>query len=183
VIDHELFTKEKRYHLPRQGVFRADLAEDILKIAVLNRYEEGKRPALGFVNGFGLKQGAIASSVALDSHNVIAVGCDDASMAKVMNAIIASKGGVAATDGERVVHLPLEVAGIMSSGDAFEVAEAYEMVDCFAREVLGSPLSAPFMTLSFMALLVIPELKLSDKGLFDGRTFHFMPVCHEKMTI
>jgi adenine deaminase len=78
-----------------------------------------------------------------------------------------------------VLHLPLEVAGIMSSGDAFEVAEAYEKVDRFAKEVLGSPLSAPFMTLSFMALLVIPELKLSDKGLFDGRAFHFVPVCHE----
>jgi len=179
VIDHELFTKEKLYHLPHQGEFKADLSQDILKISVLNRYEAGKKPAVAFVNGFGLKKGAIASSVAHDSHNIIAVGCDDEAMAKAINALIVSKGGVAATDGETVVHLPLEVAGIMSSGDAFEVAEAYEKVDRFVKAVLGSPLSAPFMTLSFMALLVIPELKLSDKGLFDGKAFHFVPVCHE----
>ena len=176
-IDHALITQEKHFHLPQKGEFHADLSRDILKIAVLNRYEAGVKPAVAFVRGFGLKKGAIASSVAHDSHNVIIVGCDDASMAKAANALIESKGGVAATDGERVVHLPLEVAGIMSSGDAFEVAEAYEKVDRFAKEMLGSPLSAPFMTLSFMALLVIPELKLSDRGLFDGRTFHFVPVC------
>ena len=176
-IDHALITQEKQFHLPQKGEFHADLSRDILKIAVLNRYEAGVKPAVAFVRGFGLKKGAIASSVAHDSHNVIIVGCDDASMAKAANALIESKGGVAATDGERVVHLPLEVAGIMSSGDAFEVAEAYEKVDRFAKEALGSPLSAPFMTLSFMALLVIPELKLSDRGLFDGRAFHFVPVC------
>ncbi len=176
-IDHALITQEKQFHLPQKGEFHADLSRDILKIAVLNRYEAGMKPAVAFVKGFGLRKGAIASSVAHDSHNVIIVGCDDASMAKAANALIESKGGVAATDGERVVHLPLEVAGIMSSGDAFEVAEAYEKVDRFAKEMLGSPLSAPFMTLSFMALLVIPELKLSDRGLFDGRAFHFVPVC------
>ena len=179
VIDHALFTKEKLYHLPYQGEFKADLSQDILKISVLNRYEAGKKPAVAFVNGFGLQKGAIASSVAHDSHNIIAVGCDEASMTKVINTLIASKGGVAATDGETVVHLPLEVAGIMSSGGAFEVAKAYDKVDRFAKAVLGSPLSAPFMTLSFMALLVIPELKLSDKGLFDGKAFHFVPVCHK----
>ena len=145
----------------------------------MNRYEAGKKPSVAFVNGFGLKKGAIASSVAHDSHNIIAVGCDDEAMTKAINSVIASKGGVVATDGEKVLHLPLEVAGIMSSGDAFKVAEAYERVDRFAKEVLGSSLSDPFMTLSFMALLVIPELKLSDKGLFDGRAFHFVPVCHE----
>jgi len=177
VIDHALFTKKKLYHLPYQGKFKTDLSQDILKISVLNRYEAGKKPAVAFVNGFGLKKGAIASSVAHDSHNIIAVGCDDVSMTKVINTLIASKGGVAATDGETVMHLPLEVAGIMSSGDAFEVAKVYDKVDRFAKAVLGSPLSAPFMTLSFMALLVIPELKLSDKGLFDGKAFHFVPVC------
>lgn len=189
VIDHELFTKEKKYHthnkvngearegaLGYSGEFSVDLDDDILKIAVINRYEDVK-PAIAFVNGFKLKCGAIASSVAHDSHNIIVVGCSDEEMSKAVNLLVASKGGVGAVNAKESMHLPLEVAGIMSGDDAFEVATKYEEIDKYVKDTLGSTLSAPFMTLSFMALLVIPELKLSDKGLFDGREFHFIPTC------
>ena len=150
----------------------ADSSRDLLKIAVINRYRKA-RPAVDFIEGFGLREGAIASSVAHDSHNIIVVGCDDAAMARAVNLLIACKGGIAAVSRTHTEHLPLPVAGLMSNADAFEVARHYERLDRFAREQLGSPLKAPFMTLSFMALLVIPELKLSDKGLFDSRRFAF----------
>lgn len=176
VIDHELFTKEIKYHTHSNGNFSVNIAEDILKISVLNRYEKAQ-PAISFVNGFHLKHGAIASSVAHDSHNIIAVGCSDAEISKAVNLLIASKGGISAVHGNEILHLPLEVGGIMSSDDAFTVAAKYEELDMFAKNILGSTLSAPYMTLSFMALLVIPEIKLSDKGLFDGREFHFIPTC------
>ncbi len=176
VIDHELFTLEKEYNIEENTHFSADLKNDILKIVVLNRYEK-TTPSISFINGFNLSQGAIASSVAHDSHNIIAVGCSDEEISKAINLLISSKGGVTAVHGEKTVHLPLEVAGIMSHNDAFEVAEQYAKLDTFVKEELNSSLSAPFMTLSFMALLVIPEIKLSDKGLFDGRTFNFIPNC------
>ncbi len=175
-IDHELFTKELLYHTHQDGHFSVDIEKDILKIAVINRYEKS-RPALGFINGFNLKSGAIASCIAHDSHNIIAVGCSDEAIAKAVNLLVVSKGGIAAVDAEHTLHLPLSVAGIMSSDDAFKVAAQYEEIDRFVKETLGTSLSAPFMTLSFMALLVIPEIKLSDQGLFDGRAFHFIPTC------
>ena len=176
-IDHELITRERSAHLPDGGgVYRCDPKRDILKIAVYNRYAPSK-PAVAFVNGFGLKGGAIASSVAHDSHNIIAVGTNDDDLAAAVNRIVASRGGVCAVRGSEAHTLPLEVAGIMSADDAFDVAERYGEIDRFAREALGSTLSAPFMTLSFMALLVIPEIKLSDKGLFDGRSFRFIDAC------
>ncbi len=176
VIDHELFTKEQKYHRHQDGNFCIDFGEDILKITVLNRYEDAN-PALGFVNGFNLKKGAFASCVAHDSHNIIAVGCSNEEISKAVNLLVASKGGICAVDGDKMLHLPLDVAGIMSSNDAFSVASKYNELDLFVKDRLGSSLSAPFMTLSFMALLVIPEIKLSDKGLFDGREFHFIPIC------
>jgi len=176
VIDHELFTLEKKYHLPENGDFNVNLKEDILKIAVINRYKSSP-PAIGFVNGFNLKRGAIASCVAHDSHNIIVVGCNDEEISKAVNLLVKSKGGISAVDGEKTLHLPLEVGGIMSNDDAFSVASKYEEIDLFVKDNLDSTLSAPFMTLSFMALLVIPEIKLSDKGLFDGREFHFIPTC------
>ncbi len=179
-IDHELFTKECIYHTHRDGKFCIDLKEDILKIAVINRYEESK-PAIAFINGFNLKRGAIASCVAHDSHNIIAVGCSDSEISRAVNLLVASKGGICAVDGKESIHLPLDVAGIMSSDDAFSVARKYEEIDLFVKNTLGSTLSAPFMTLSFMALLVIPEIKLSDKGLFDGRAFHFIPTCAKEV--
>ncbi len=179
VIDHELFTKEKKYHTLKDGSFCVDTKRDILKIAVINRYEVAS-VANAFVNGFNLKKGAIASCVAHDSHNIIVVGCSDEEISKAVNIIIESKGGICVVDGEKTLHLPLDIAGIMSSDDAFSVATKYEELDRFVKESLGSTLSAPFMTLSFMALLVIPEIKLSDKGLFDGRKFHYIPVCRGK---
>ena len=176
VIDHELYTKEKKYHAHKNKIFSSDVSNDILKISVLNRYKITK-PALSFVNGFRLKCGAIASSVAHDSHNIIAVGCSDDEICKAINILIKSKGGICAVNGSEVLHLDLNIGGIMSSDDAFVVAKKYDELDNFVKNVLGSTLSAPFMTLSFMALLVIPEIKLSDKGLFDAREFHFIPTC------
>jgi adenine deaminase len=150
----------------------SDIENDILKIVVVNRYN--KAPiAKAFIKNFGLKSGAIASSVAHDSHNIVAVGCDDASLAKAINLIIKKKGGVSCADNagnEKIVVLP--VAGLMSDEDGYKVAAAYTEIDKMAK-MLGSTLSAPFMTLSFMALLVIPHIKLSDKGLFNGDNFSF----------
>ncbi len=169
VVDHELMTYEKISH-------NDDLA-DVLKIAVINRYEDVAIKGIAYVKGFGLKEGAIASSVAHDSHNIIVVGCDDEVMAEAVNLVISTKGGVSAVSKTKSSLLELGIAGIMSSKDGFDVARKYEEIDSFVKSKLGSTLSAPFMTLSFMALLVIPEIKLSDKGLFDGRSFHFIPSC------
>jgi len=171
-IDHSLITEEESVDL-------SEGAEDILKITVVNRYANVK-PAVAYVRGFGLKEGAIASSVAHDSHNIIAVGCSDILIAKAVNAVIEAKGGICAVTNREKHLLELPIAGLMSNKDGFEVAKAYEALDKIVKEQFGSPLSAPFMTLSFMALLVIPELKLSDKGLFDGRSFHFIESCRSK---
>jgi adenine deaminase len=125
------------------------------------------------VKNFGLKQGAIASSVAHDSHNIVAVGVDDESLAKAVNMVISHKGGVSCVTENTELILPLPVAGLMSNEDGYKVAEQYAMIDKAAKDA-GSTLSSPFMTLSFMALLVIPHLKLSDRGLFDGDKFQFV---------
>ncbi|HRH62444.1 MAG TPA: adenine deaminase [Bacteroidia bacterium] len=156
------------------GYCEVDLAQDILKIAVVNRYNNAE-PAVGFIKNFGLTHGAIASTVAHDSHNIIAVGTSDEEICKAINLLIDCKGGIVALSSTMEMLLPLPIAGIMSGEDAFEVAKQYTAIDAFAKE-LGSKLSAPFMTLSFMALLVIPHLKLSDKGLFDGDNFEFVKV-------
>ncbi len=153
------------------GKVENDLQNDILKITVINRYEPSK-PAFAFINGFGFKNGAMASTVAHDSHNIICVGTNDDDMVLVINSLIAQKGGIAVTDGQNLDILPLPVAGLMADIDGYEVAKKYELINKKAIE-LGGSLKAPFMTLSFMALLVIPELKLSDKGLFDGTKFSF----------
>src|SRR5690606_2255776 len=149
-----------------------NISRDLLKIAVVNRYLDAA-PALAFIKNFGLQEGALASSVGHDSHNIIAVGVDDKSLAKAVNLLIGVKGGISAVwaGGDQV--LPLPVGGIMSPGDGYEVATAYSALDEMAKK-MGSGLQSPFMTLSFMALLVIPDLKLSDKGLFDGRQFKFI---------
>ncbi|MBD2715876.1 adenine deaminase [Microvirga sp. STR05] len=150
-----------------------DVAQDILKLTVVNRYHAAP-PAVAFIKGFGLKRGALASSVGHDSHNITAVGCDDESIARAVNLVMEAKGGLAAVgaNGEELL-LPLPVAGLMSGQDGYRVAADYAAIDALSRR-LGSPLGAPFMTLSFMALLVIPSLKLSDKGLFDGESFRFV---------
>jgi adenine deaminase len=167
LITHEL-TGESLIHA---GNVNSDTVNDILKLAVLNRYQPAG-PAVAFIKNFGLKKGAVASTVAHDSHNIIAVGVTDEDIARAVNTLIDSRGGVCCVDCDDILHLPLPVAGLMSEKDAYEVAAAYERIDRKAHE-MGSLLRAPFMTLSFMALLVIPELKLSDKGLFDGNTFSF----------
>lgn len=149
----------------------SDPVNDILKLVVKNRYNEAPA-SMGFINNIGLKRGAIASCVAHDSHNIVAVGADDDSIVEAINLIIAEKGGVSLVDGDTRQILPLPFAGIMSGIDGFETARQYEEMDKKAKE-MGTGLSAPYMTLSFMALLVIPEIKLSDKGLFDGAHFTF----------
>ncbi|MBW3468754.1 adenine deaminase [Arthrospiribacter ruber] len=158
----------------KDGWAMANPDEDILKISVVNRYEEAT-PAIAFIKNFGLKSGAIASSVGHDSHNILAVGVDDESICKAVNLLIQEKGGVSAVDGEQEIVLPLPVGGIMSDKDGYQVAKAYTAIDKMAKE-MGSTLQSPFMTLSFMALLVIPDLKLSDKGLFDGQKFEFTDI-------
>ena len=172
VRDGELLTREALL-APRveDGRIIPDPARDVLLLLVLNRYHEAL-PALAFVRGFGLRRGALASSVAHDSHNLVAVGADAESLCRAVNALIDSGGGIAVADGGAVESLPLQVAGLMSDQDGDAVAARYTELTRRAGE-LGSPLRAPFMTLSFMALLVIPELKLSDLGLFDGREFRF----------
>jgi adenine deaminase len=147
------------------------IKDDILKIVVVNRYKEAPI-ATAFIKNFGLKKGAIASSVAHDSHNIVAVGVDDESICNAVNLVIENKGGVSCIGNEEMI-LPLPVAGLMSTEDGYEVAKKYSAIDKAAKE-LGSKLSAPYMTLSFMALLVIPHLKLSDLGLFDGDEFKFI---------
>ncbi|RYZ50364.1 MAG: adenine deaminase [Chitinophagaceae bacterium] len=148
-----------------------DVAADVLKIVVVNRYKTAP-VAKAFIKNFGLKSGAIASSVAHDSHNIVAVGVDDESICRAVNLVIEKEGGVSCVGNEESV-LGLPVAGLMSTGDGYQIAEAYAAIDKAAK-ALGSTLSAPYMTLSFMALLVIPHLKLSDLGLFDGDDFRFV---------
>ena len=148
------------------------IENDILKIVVVNRYET-KPIAISYIKNFGLKLGAIASSVAHDSHNIIAVGTNDEEICKAVNLIIENKGGLCAVNDAETKVLPLPIAGLMSNKDAWEIAQDYTELDHFSKQVLGSTLRAPFMSLSFMALLVIPYLKLSDKGLFDGNKFEF----------
>lgn len=150
----------------------SDLENDVLKMVVVNRYHDAP-VAISFVKNFGLKQGAIASSVAHDSHNIIAVGADDKSICEAVNLVIKETGGVVALGNGKKEVLALPVAGLMSNQNGYKVAESYTSIDQFAKD-LGSTLLAPFMTLSFMALLVIPHLKLSDKGLFDGDEFKFV---------
>jgi adenine deaminase len=163
----------------QNGNWVTDTTNDILKIVVVNRYHAAPI-AKAFIKNFSLTQGAIASSVAHDSHNIVAVGVDDASIAAAINLVIEAQGGVSVVSGANnsavnnpsSLVLPLPVAGLMSSADGFEVADKYTTID-LAAKALGSKLQAPFMTLSFMALLVIPHLKLSDKGLFNGDDFNF----------
>jgi len=146
---------------------------DVLKMVVVNRYHHAP-VAKCFIKNFGLKEGALASSVAHDSHNIVAVGCDDESLAKAINLVIKEQGGVSAVSKTHHMVLGLPVAGLMSAKDGYEVAKAYSAIDAMTKQELGSTLGSPFMTLSFMALLVIPHLKLSDKGLFDGDAFAFV---------
>ncbi|HUH27342.1 adenine deaminase [Gelidibacter sp.] len=155
----------------KDGNLVSNVDNDILKITVVNRYQD-QPPAIAFIKNFGLKTGAIASSVGHDSHNIIAVGVSDEAICKAVNLLIENKGGICAVSDSEEKILPLPVAGIMSDQDGETVGKQYASLDSMAKE-LGSTLKAPYMTLSFMALLVIPALKLSDKGLFNGKDFKF----------
>ena len=175
VIDGQLITN-KILPSPKieNGLIISDVHNDILKIVVVNRYSDSSTPiAKGFIKNFGLKKGALASSVAHDSHNIVAVGVDDASLCRAVNLIISSRGGISCVDQDVEMLIRLPVAGLMSDEDGYAVAESYTAIDRMAKSQ-GSTLSAPFMSLSFMALLVIPHLKLSDLGLFDGDNFQFV---------
>jgi adenine deaminase len=170
--DGELITGiAEMYPKTEKGNIISDTEQDMLKMVVLNRYEKAK-PAVGFIKNTGLKEGAFASSVAHDSHNIVAVGVSDEEIVQAVNAVIKNKGGVVVVRKGKEEVLPLPVAGLMTNDDGHKVAARYAYLDRLVHE-MGSTLKAPFMTLSFMALLVIPDLKLSDKGLFDGRTFNF----------
>ena len=175
-LDGEIITKSFITTInSTDGFAKTDLTQDILKITVVNRYQNAP-PTVAFINGFGLQQGALASCVGHDSHNIIAVGTTDAAIARAVNLIIKHKGGISAVSNDKEAILPLPVAGIMSDKDAYLIGEKYAQLDKMAKKELGCILNAPYMTLSFMALLVIPELKLSDKGLFDGAAFEFTSV-------
>lgn len=177
--DRQLFTGESVVDAPvEEGNLAADPANDILKLAVVSRYEKAP-PAVALIRGFGLKRGAIASSVAHDSHNVVACGTNDVDLANAVNAVIARRGGLSVAAGGEVNVLPLPIAGLMSDAEGPAVAAEYARLTAAAR-ALGSPLGSPFMTLAFMALLVIPKLKLSDRGLFCGEELRFVPLFVER---
>jgi len=171
--DGELITEKFIESLTiADGTILPDPDRDILKVVVVNRYEKSE-PAVGFIKNFGIKNGAIASSVAHDSHNIIAVGSSDEHLARVINKIMDEKGGIAVSDASGVDILPLPVGGIMTNRNGKDTAESYKRLTQKAID-LGSTLNSPFMTISFMALLVIPKLKMSDKGLFDAENFEFV---------
>ena len=171
-LDGELITNEIEAPAKLvEGKLVSDSEHDILKMVVINRYKDAPL-AKAFIKGFGLNRGAIASCIAHDSHNIIAVGVDDESLMKAVNAVIKNRGGISVAVKEDIDALALPIAGILSPDDGYKVAADYSRIDEKAK-VLGTHLRAPFMTLSFMALLVIPSLKLSDKGLFDGKAFQF----------
>jgi adenine deaminase len=178
LITNEIHSKP----LIKGGNIISDIENDVLKMAVVNRYQNeirGKaesseaKPAVAFIKNFGLKRGAIASSVAHDCHNIVVVGTSDEEICNAVNLIIKNTGGICAVNGTENKSLALPVAGIMSDQNGWIAGKMYEEIDAMAKS-LGSNLRAPFMTLSFMALLVIPDLKLSDKGLFSGNTFSFV---------
>lgn len=173
--DRQLFTDERVESTPSQhGFLTSDPTRDILKLVVVNRYHPAP-PAVALLAGMGLRSGAIASSVAHDSHNIVACGVSDSDIATAVNTVIAHRGGLCVASGDNIQILPLPIGGLMSNEPGPVVAARYANLTAEAR-TLGTPLTAPFMTLAFMALLVIPQLKLSDKGLFCGQTFQFVPL-------
>ncbi len=173
VEDGQLVTQELIAEItPKNNHIYSDTSKDILKIVVVNRYNDSP-PSIAFVKNFGLKDGAMASSVAHDSHNIIAAGVSDADITAAINLVIEHKGGISAVNKEFQGVLPLPVAGLMSADDGYTVAEKYELLDKKIK-TWGCLLQAPYMTLSFLSLLVIPDLKISDKGLFDGKEFKFV---------
>ena len=175
IEDGQLYTrKEKHKPLLRDGIVEADLDRDLLLLAVLSRYSDAPA-SLALAKNMGLQRGTIASSIAHDSHNIIAIGTSRKDIARAINLIVESRGGISAVEGEEEMLLALPIAGLMSDGDGVSVAREYEAIDAFAKK-LGAKPKSPFMTLSFLALPVIPELKLSDRGLFDAEKRDFVPL-------
>ena len=177
-INGQLITKRIKVEPKvKNGEIVSDIENDILKIAVVNRYKNTK-PAVGFIKNFKFKRGAIAASVAHDSHNIIAIGTSDEELTRAVNLLVKNKGGLCVVDGNIEHVLPLPVAGLMTNRGAFRVAQEYVEIEGLAKS-LGSDLSDPFMTMSFMGLLVIPEIKISDRGLFDVNKFNFIELDSE----
>jgi adenine deaminase len=176
-FDGELFTKSVSVETVNEEIYKPDPVSDILKIVVKDRYNDGPA-AVGFIKGFGLKNGAFASSVAHDSHNIICIGANDKDIVSAVNEIVKMKGGLSVSDNAKTASLNLDIAGIMSSSSCEEVAAGYLNLSEQVKS-LGCKLKAPFMSLSFMALLVIPELKIGDKGLFDGNKFCLTSIFEE----
>jgi len=179
VIDGELITKliTSPAKIENNYVVQ-DIENDILKIVVINRYDEKSIPSVGFIKNFGLKNGAIASSVAHDSHNIVAVGTNDVDLINAINEIVENKGGLSISENENTFSFKLEIAGLMTNKTAKFVAQKYNELDTKAKQ-MGSKLISPFMTLSFMSLLVIPEIKISDKYLFDSLRFKEISIFNE----
>jgi adenine deaminase len=177
-IDGEIVTESIQGELEiNSGKYIPSIEKDILKIAVVNRYEKNEPPSVAFVQGFGLSQGALASSVAHDSHNIVVVGTSDEAICTAVNEIIKSQGGVVAVNNKgESLGLGLPIAGLMSPIDGYQLAEQYKQVDTWTKEELGCKVAAPFMLLSFLALPVIPSLKITDLGLFDVDKFKFTTV-------
>jgi adenine deaminase len=171
-LNGQLITNSIISTLPvKDGIVQCDPSQDVLKMVCINRYSHSK-PAIAYIKNFGLQSGAIGSTVAHDSHNIIVVGVDDEAILTSINQLMHTQGGINVVHENQVQALPLPLAGLMSVEPAEIVAKNYAHLDKEAKQ-LGSKLDAPFMTLSFMALLVIPHLKLSDLGLFDGDSFNF----------
>jgi adenine deaminase len=178
VCPNSLFTKKIFFNFNILNSFlESSIDNDVLKLVIVNRYKEA-RPSVAFIKGFGLKRGAIAATIAHDSHNIIAVGVDDHSIVTVIEELQNLQGGLALSDGISTFSLPLPIAGLMSNNNCQTVAEQYSQLSTLVS-TMGSQLVSPFMTLSFMSLLVIPALKLSDKGLFDVSKFEFIPLQSE----
>jgi len=175
-IDGTLLTRKNIVQLPdAMKEVKSDVEGDILKIAVVNRYDPDLQPAIGFIRGFGINRGAIGSSIAHDSHHVICVGASDQAMVETINWIFNHKGGIAAHDGNELKGLTLPIAGLMTTEPIEKVGTSYLDLNRITID-MGTKLHAPFMTLSFMALLVIPSLKIGDRGLFDVDSFSFSPL-------
>jgi adenine deaminase len=173
-VDGELLTKETYWSPGTSESLIPDIDNDILKIVVKDRYKDSP-PAAGFIKGFGLKNGAFASSIAHDSHNIIAIGTNDKDIVNVINEIINLKGGLAVSSNGVVESIQLDIGGIMTTRSCEEIAADYEKLNKLVAS-MGCPMKAPFMTLSFMTLLVIPDLKIGDRGLFDVRKFELVPL-------
>jgi adenine deaminase len=177
-LDGQLITKESWFDASLlDSESQTSIDHDVLKFVVINRYSD-QPPAIAYIRNFGLKEGAIASTVGHDSHNILVVGVSSEAICEAVNLLVENKGGIAAIGKGKQKVLPLPVAGLMAVEDGYTVGRKYQEIDLMTKE-LGSKLSAPFMTLSFMALLVIPMLKLSDQGLFDGERFTFVPLFKE----